>query len=124
MLVNVADKEKRLIPLRFVLSTIGLEFQELSEVVNQIQSTLSPILGSIHLDKQEHRDVQSLDVLSQKLASLSLYTIELSKLLPEDFQVDTGNALSSISISALKHRLTGASAPLASEHLSGDLEIF
>lgn len=124
MLANVADEEKHLIPLRFVLSIIGVEFQELSGVVNQIQSTLSPILGSIDLDRQGHRDVQSLDVLSQKLTSLSLYILELSKLLPEDLQVDTGNALSSISISALKHRLKGASAPLAPEHLSGDLEIF
>lgn len=124
MLENVADKDKHLIPLRFVLSTIGVEFQELTAVVNRIQSTLSPILSGVHLDKQGQRDVQYLDILSQNLASLSLYIIELSKLFPEDFRVDTGSALSSISISALKHRLKGAEFPLESEDLAGDLEIF
>lgn len=124
MVRSVADEDKTLMPLHFVLAKIGSELQGLNKIVDQIQSTLSPVLNGLHLDKKSHRDIQSLDILSQKLSSLSLYTINLSQLIPEDFQVDADNALSSISISALKHRLKGGSASHMSENLSGDLEIF
>lgn len=120
----VMDKEGHLMPLRVILSTISAECRELGEFVDRFQYTISPVLAQVRMDERCHQDVQSLDALSQRLSSLAGYVQEISKLLPEELDVDVGNALASISMSELQRRLKGLSLPLVPEQLSGELELF
>lgn len=118
------DEEGNLMPLRMILSTVGDECRELGAFVDRFQYTLSPVLAQLRMDEHCHKDVQSLDALSQRLALLAGYIKEVSKILPEEFRVDTSNALAAVSMSDLQLRLKGVSAPLVPEHASGEFELF
>ncbi|GAN79219.1 hypothetical protein [Acidocella aminolytica] len=111
-------------PLRLILSAIGDEFRELGEFTERFQLTLSPAVRRLALDEQCHRDVQSLDLLAQRLAALSGYILEISDLLPEDLLLDSRRALASITLSELQYRLKGAPLPQEQGHISGELELF
>lgn len=110
--------------LRFILSAIGDEFAELGRFTDNFQLSLSPAVQRLALDTSCHRDVQSLDLLSQRLAALSSYIIEISELLPDNLELDPRRALASITLSDLQYRLKGAPIPVESDHLSGELELF
>lgn len=124
MVGNVAGEEEQVLPLRFVVSIICSELQGLCKNIDQIQVALSPVLSTIKLDEKSHTDIQSLDIISQKLSSLSCYLFELNRELPKNFRVNTQNALSVVSISSLKQCLNGNSSTVLYENSSGDLEIF
>lgn len=119
---SAQDKQQHVMPLRDVMSIISDECRDLSAFVDRLQHSLSPALIHLHMDEQSHQDVQSLDALSQRLASLAAYVKEISTLLPETLDVDASNALASVSLSALQRRLQGASAH--SDHTAGELELF
>lgn len=121
---DVVGVGEDLMQLRSVLSIMSSELKELSKNIDQVQVALSPILKSICFDAQSHRDIQSLDIVSQKLSSLSCYACELNKALPEDFMVDTQSALSFISVFQLKENLKGVNQNGSHVHFMGDLEIF
>ncbi len=110
--------------LRFILSAIGEEFLELGRFTDRFQLSLSPAVRRLALDASCHRDVQSLDLLSQRLAALSAYILEISALLPEELALDSRNALASITLSELQYRLKGAPVPVEKGHISGELELF
>lgn len=106
--------------LRFILSAIGQEFRELGRFADRFQFTLSPAIRRLALDSTCHRDVQSLDLLSQRLAALSAYILEISQLLPEDLSLDSRRALASITLSDLQYRLKGAPVPMDDGHRTGE----
>lgn len=110
--------------LRFILSAIGEEFAELGRFTDNFQFSLSPAVQRLALDTECHRDVQSLDLLSQRLAALSAYILEVSRLLPEDLKLDSRRALASITLSELQYRLKGAPIPMEKGHISGEMELF
>lgn len=111
-------------PLRSILTAIGEEFRELGHFTDSFQLSLSPAVRRLALDPECHRDVQYLDLLSQRLAALSGYILDISAMLPEDLAVDSRNALSSIRLAELQYRLKGAPVPLDQGHISGELELF
>ena len=110
--------------LRFILSAIGEEFGELGRFTDSFQLSLSPAVRRLALDAACHRDVQSLDLLSQRLAALSAYILEISTLLPETLTLDSRRALASITLSELQYRLKGAPVPMEKDHITGELELF
>jgi hypothetical protein len=110
--------------LRFILTAIGKEFRELGRFADGFQLTLSPAIRRLALDSACHRDVQSLDLLSQRLAALSAYILEISQLLPAELILDSRRALASITLSDLQYRLKGAPIPMDSGHRTGELELF
>lgn len=124
MIGGAAGEDEQLMQLQLVLSIIGKELKELSKNIDQIQVALSPVLRRIDLDAKSHRDIQSLDIVSQKLMSLSYYALEINNALPKDLTVDTKMALSFVSVAALKESLKGRNEKVLDEHFSGDLEIF
>lgn len=120
----VMDGEEHMMPLRVILSAVSNECRDLGEFVDRFQYTLSPVLAHVRMDERCHRDIQALDALSQRLAALANYIKEVSRFLPEEFDVDTSNALAIVSMTELQHRLKGISQPLVPEQMSGELEMF
>ena len=111
-------------PLRLILLAISEEFGELGRFADRVQFTLSPAARDLALDLTCHRDVQSLDLLSQRLAALSEYISAIGKLLPEEFRLDSRHALASITLSELQYRLSGAPLPVCEACRTGELELF
>lgn len=111
-------------PLRSILSAIGEEFRELGSFADRFQLTLSPAVQRLALDAACHRDVQSLDLLSQRLVALSEYILKISQLLPEEVHLDSRRALASIPLSELQYRLKGAPIPADDVQRTGELELF
>ena len=118
------EDERHHAPLNSILEALGEEFCELGRFTEQFQSTLSPALLEVAGNAQCHRDVQSLDLLSQRLTALSKYVLTIGRLLPEDWQVNSHHALSTITLSDLQYRLKGAPLPDDLEQESGALELF
>jgi hypothetical protein len=107
-----------------VLLALGQEFGALGAFTEQFQTVLSPALRQLANMPDCHRDVQSLDLLSQRLAALSGYLLTIQAAVPGDVEIDAQHALSSISLSDLAYRLQGAPVPLAPERRAGELELF
>jgi hypothetical protein len=118
------EDERHHAPLNSILEALGEEFCELGRFTEQFQSSLSPALLEVAGDAQCHRDVQSLDLLSQRLTALSKYVLTIGRLLPADWQVNSHHALSTITLSDLQYRLKGAPPPDDLEQESGELELF
>ena len=119
-----AEDERHHAPLNSILEALGEEFFELGRFTEEFQSTLSPALLQVAGNSQCHRDVQSLDLLSQRLTALSHYVLTIGRLLPSDWQVNSHHALSNITLSDLQYRLKGAPVPEDLNHQSGELELF
>jgi len=118
------EDERHHAPLNSILEALGEEFFELGRFTEEFQSTLSPALLQVAGNAQCHRDVQSLDLLSQRLTALSRYVLTIGRLLPPDWQVNSQHALSNITLSDLQYRLKGSPLPENLEHESGKLELF
>lgn len=118
------EDERHHAPLSSILEALGEEFHELGRFTEEFQTNLSPALLEVAGNSQCHRDVQSLDLLAQRLTALSKYVLTIGKLLPGDWHVNSHHALSSITLSDLQYRLKGAPLPDNLEHESGELEIF
>ena len=119
-----ADAEEHRTSLRVILSAIGEEFRELGRFTDNFQVSLSPAVRRLALDAACHRDIQSLDLLSQRLTALADYILDISQLLPEALSLDSRRALSCITLSDLQYRLKGVPVPMEEGHRSGELELF
>jgi hypothetical protein len=111
-------------PLAEVLQALGDEFMALGQFTENFQISLSPALLRVANDPECHRNVQTLDLLSQRLAALSGYVLNISRALPTDWRVNSQAALRNISLSDLAYRLQGAPIPEQVEMQSGALELF
>jgi hypothetical protein len=107
-----------------ILEALGDEFHELGRFTEQFQTSLSPALLRVANDPDCHRNVQTLDLLSQRLAALSKYVLTIGRLLPQDWRVNSQTALHHITLSDLAYRLQGAPVPEQMEMQSGELELF
>ncbi|WP_298213888.1 hypothetical protein [Acidocella sp.] len=112
------------VSLRAVLDLIGDELREMGRFADRFQASLSPALTRLALDPQCHRDVQSLDLLSQCLTALGDYILQISRLVPAGLEVEHGPALASIPLAELQYRLRGAPPPECEDRRSGELELF
>ena len=118
------EDERHHAPLNSILEALGEEFYELWQFTEQLQASLGPALLAVANDPERHRDVQSLDLLAQRLAALAKYMLTISRLLPEEWSVNPNSALSKVTLSDLKHRLKGADGSEESGQKSGELEMF
>ena len=118
------EDERHHAPLSSILEALGEEFFELGRFTESFQMHLSPALLQVADNAQCHRDVQSLDLLAQRLTALSKYVLTIGRLLPEEWHVNSHHALSNITLSDLQYRLKGAPLPEDIDHESGELELF
>lgn len=111
-------------PLTEILVALGEEFSALGQFTEQFQSTLSPALLRLADDPECHRNVQTLDLLSQRLAALSGYVLTISQSVPQELRINAQAALGNISLADLAYRLRGVPAPQQPALQSGALELF
>lgn len=119
-----AEDERHHASLNAILAALGEEFFELGQFTEQFQTSLSPALLRVANDPECHRNVQTLDLLAQRLSALSKYVLSIGRLLPEDWRVNSHTALNNITLSDLQYRLRGAPVPAQEELQSGTLEMF
>ena len=110
-------------PLIMLLSAVSDELSELGQFAEQLQSTLSPSLMRLADDPQCHRNVQMLDLLSQRLNVLSVFFLSLGHAVPPGWLINSRAALSAVTLSELAWRLQGHQNP-QEHHPAGELETF
>lgn len=107
-----------------ILAALGEEFLALGQFTEQFQTSLSPALLRVANDPECHRNVQTLDLLSQRLAALSAYVLTIGRSVPDDWRINSQAALHNISLADLAYRLRGTPVPQQEELQSGSLELF
>lgn len=120
----VAADEMHLTSLRVILARISDECREWSEFMERFQLALSPALVCLADELECHRDIQSLDLLSQCLESLAVYIAGLTNVVTDDMRVDSRSALANIPLSELQYRLKGTPLPAEPTRVSGELDLF
>ncbi len=111
-------------PLMEILEALGEEFSALGQFTERFQTSLSPALLRVANDPECHRNVQTLDLLSQRLAALSTYVLTIGREVPQDLRINSQAALHNISLADLAYRLRGVPVPQQPEMQSGSLELF
>ncbi len=109
--------------LKKILAILGKEIRELGQLTEQLQTTLGPALLRIVDDVDCHKNVQLLDLVSQRLGGISAFLHSLAPLVPPSWHIDSTVALRHVSLSDLARRLSGQ-ASAAPEDQAGDLEMF
>jgi hypothetical protein len=114
------------VPLRDVMGRIGQEMGELAGAVHRIQSLVSLLVreDAFHEGKNVH-EMQSLDLIAQKMECLSDFLGALSRDVPAFWRIDTREAAQLMALSELVARLTFTdhAADLATVS-AGDFEAF
>jgi hypothetical protein len=114
------------VPLRDVMNRIGQEMGELAGAVHRIQSLVSLLVreDAFHEGKNVH-EMQSLDLIAQKMECLSDFLGALSRDVPAFWRIDTREAAQLMALSELVARLTftDSAADLAAVS-AGDFEAF
>ncbi|HUW81059.1 MAG TPA: hypothetical protein VMV54_09240 [Acidocella sp.] len=121
---RICDAEQGHAPLTEILAALGEEFSALGQFTEQFQTSLSPALLRVANDPECHRNVQTLDLLAQRLAALSAYVLTIGRALPYDWCVNSQTALRNISLADLAYRLQGVPVPQQESLQSGSLELF
>lgn len=121
---TVCDSNMSHPPLADILQALGLEFSALGKFTEQFQTSLSPALLRVANDAECHRNVQTLDLLAQRLTALSTYVLTIGQEVPQDWRVDPQFAWHNILLADLVYRLQGAPLPARQEMQSGALELF
>ena len=110
-------------PLVNILDAIAEEISDLGIELDELQTTLSPAMYEIAKNADYVRNVQTLDLMSQRLTAISAFVYSLNLSVPGSCVVNSASALSEIKLSALAQRLMGAEqAPAYAD--SGELDLF
>jgi hypothetical protein len=110
-------------PLVSILDAVAEEIADLGVELDELQTTLSPALFEIARNTDYVRNVQTLDLMSQRLAAISAFVFSLNLSVPGSCLVNSSSALSEVKLSALAQRLMGAEHVAAFAD-SGDLDLF
>ncbi len=106
-----------------LLGALGDEFAEIARLTEQLQTVLSSVLLSVAHDPDSHKNVQMLDVLSQRLNAMSEFVSLLGGAVPCTWRINSNLALSAVTLSDLAMRLQGHK-PLREPDDAGHLEVF
>ncbi|NNM71194.1 hypothetical protein [Enterovirga aerilata] len=98
-----------------VLGTLQHELAALAGMSDEVQETLSDLLGAMQLSNADLVAIQNLDLIAQHLAALATYVERLSEQVPPDWTVFPERAASEVKLSALAHRLSFHSPSEAAE---------
>jgi hypothetical protein len=79
-------------PLVNILQALGDEFTELGRFADHLQTVLSPAMLRLADDPECHRNVQMLDLLSQRLTALSAFATSLARTVPPTWRIDSDEA--------------------------------
>jgi hypothetical protein len=104
--MTMSSSEQRSVGLALVLGTVRLEVASLATMSDEVQETLSELLGTAQLSNTNLVAVQNLDLIAQHLAALATYLQHLSDQVPPEWEVKPEAAAATITLSALAHRLS------------------
>jgi hypothetical protein len=110
-------------PLVNILQALGDEFTELGRFADHLQTVLSPAMLRLADDPECHRNVQMLDLLSQRLTALSAFATSLARTVPPTWRSDSDEAFEAVTLSDLAWRLQGVQTS-EEHHQAGHLELF
>jgi hypothetical protein len=111
-------------PLRDLMNRVGTEMEELAGAVHKIQSLVSLLLREDAFNNSANlHEMQSLDLIAQKIEGIGEFLAGLSQDLPATWEVDAHEASQVILLSDLAARLLGEDKP-APAATSGDFEAF
>ena len=114
------------VPMRDVMERMSHEMAELAGAIHRIQSLFSLLIraDAFHDGKNVH-EMQSLDLIAQKVECLSDFLAGISQDMPAFWRVDTREAANLIVLSDLAARLTFTDRPDELAAVSpGDFEAF
>lgn len=114
------DQTTQLVP---ILDAIATELGELGVTIDRLQTMLSPALFEIANNGDYVRNVQTLDLMSQRLSAISSFMISLNHSIPASCFVNSSSALREVKLSELAQRLMGEEAD-PDQQMSGDLDLF
>ena len=106
-----------------ILDAIAEELSDLGLELDDLQTLLSPAMFEIAKNSDYVRNVQTLDLMSQRLAAISAFVFSLNLSIPSHCTVNSSPALDEVKLSALALRLTGTEHVPAYQ-ASGDLDLF
>lgn len=109
------------IPMPEMLQQLSSEFASLAGEVEQLQDTISGLLGNATVPSDLMQQAQALDHVYQHMVQLGVIVARLAQEASPGWRVAAEPVLASVSLAALAHRLSGAqwTAPV-----SGDMEMF
>jgi len=114
------------LPLCDVVERVSHELNDLAGAVHRIQSLVSLLVrqDALHGHKNVH-EMQSLDLIAQKIESISDFLASLSGDMPSFWRVDTREAANLIGLADLAARLTFTDRPADPlAPAAGDFEAF
>ena len=114
------------LPLRDVVERVSHELNDLAGAVHRIQSLVSILVreDAFHQVANIH-EMQSLDLIAQKVESISDFLAGLSSDMPSFWRIDTREAANLIGLADLAARLTFTDQPADSLAAApGDFEAF
>jgi hypothetical protein len=106
-----------------LLDAIAEELADLGLALDELQTTLSPALFEIAKNADYVRNVQNLDLMSQRLTAISAFVFSLNLSILDDCIVNSSAALNEVKLSALAQRLTGIEETVSHE-AAGELHLF
>jgi hypothetical protein len=114
------DQTTQLVP---ILNAIATELGELGVTIEQLQTLLSPALYEIATNDDYVRNVQTLDLMSQRLNAISTFMTSLNDSVPANCFVNSSSALQEVKLAELAHKLMGEEAD-PNQQASGELDLF
>lgn len=114
------DQTTQLVP---ILNAIATELGELGVTIEKLQTLLSPALYEIATNDDYVRNVQTLDLMSQRLGAISSFMTSLNQTVPENCFVNSSSALQEVKLAELAHRLMGEELD-PNQQPSGEIDLF
>lgn len=112
-------------PIIEVLSRISAELTDLAQAVDRLHPLVQEIGDAEKKDKEILlQEAQSIDLIEQRLSSLSHFLVELIEVIPPEWEILSRSAAQKLKLSALAHRLSAPEGHAHHCHVSGELEIF
>jgi hypothetical protein len=94
------------ISLARVLDSVQEEVAALARMSDELQDSLSRVLGSAALSSEDLLAVQNLDLITQHLGALATYVKQLSAQVPDAWAVRPELAAATLTLSGIAQRLS------------------
>jgi len=113
-------------PITDILSRVATELTDLAQSVNQLHALVEGFGGAGDETARDHflHNAQSIDLVEQRLSSLSHFLLEMNEIIPPHWEITGRAAAQKLKLSALAHRLSAPEGHLHLGHVAGDLEFF
>ena len=112
--------------LAVVLERLVAELQTLASMTVEMQAEIAPLISQCPVENPSGmKALQSLDVVTQHLTALALFSNSVCQTVPTDMTIDNSAVVEQIGIEALAARLSGTTvASKVGDDTAGDCDFF